>query len=104
MPKKTAAAKSKPRVKSASKASWTINDVYDLLKAVNEQTLKRMEEQATRIETVATRIETLLARVNRETLGRIEEQVVSRCSSIENLNLRMERTIEAIKAKTDRLP
>ena len=44
--KKTAAAKSKPGAKSASKASWTTDDVFRLLKAVNEETLKRMEEQS----------------------------------------------------------
>jgi hypothetical protein len=42
---RSAAAKSKPRAKSVTMASWTINQVGDLLDAVNKQTLKRMEKK-----------------------------------------------------------
>ena len=79
---KSAALKSKA---AKSKASWSTDDVYNLLKAVNEITLRRMEDKEDRI---------------KETVARVNNWVNSILSTVD----RIEQTLGAIKAKTDRLP
>jgi hypothetical protein len=95
MQKRTAAAKSKPRAKSASKASYTTDDVFALLKAVNEQTLARMEKQ--------------VKDVNEITLKRMEDLLLSIKDTGANTNYglrqyfpkfdRVEQEVHAIKVK-----
>jgi allophanate hydrolase subunit 1 len=53
----------------------TTDDVFNLLKAVNEVTLKRMEEQTKANSATLKRIEDLINAVNSVTLKRIEDQI-----------------------------
>ena len=80
--KKSAARKSKSFPKGMA-ASWSTDDVYNLLKAVNEVTLKRMEDAING---------------NRRYIVDLHNKLVN-----DHL-LPMRREIQAIKAKTDRLP
>ena len=99
--KKSAARKSKSFPKGMA-ASWSTDDVYNLLKAVNEQTLKRMEDLIKAInEVTLSRMEKQVKDVNEVTLARMEKQV----KDVNEITLkRMEDLIKAIKTKTDRLP
>src|SRR4029450_14075060 len=56
-------------------ASWSTDDVYNLLKAVNERTLARMEQQVKDVnEITLARMEQLMKDINGITLKRMEEQ------------------------------
>jgi hypothetical protein len=81
--------------------SFSVDDAYNLLKAVNEVTLKRIEDKHDILERNVTqfmsdardKLGTLIATVNA-----LDTTVVR------DLLPRMERATQAIKAKTDRLP
>jgi hypothetical protein len=107
--KKSKAKKSKsasPETKAgtldeAVSPSWSTDDVYRLLKAVNEQTLKRMEDKHDILE----RNVTQFMNETRDKLGMIIRAVDALDTTVvRDLLPRMERAILAIKAKTDRLP
>jgi molecular chaperone GrpE (heat shock protein) len=113
--------------------SWSTDDVYTLLKAVNEVTLKRMENKTDAIQTSAnnvfnyvTDIQAKVAKVQnvldqliqqvlpgieqrtRADLARINNWVNSILASVQSIDgqvlPRIEQEVQAIKAKTDRLP
>ena len=55
----------------------TTDDVFNLLKAVNEVTLKRMEDQINAINSVTLkRMEDLINAVNSVTLKRMEDRLI----------------------------
>jgi CHASE3 domain sensor protein len=69
----------------AASPSWSVDDVYTLLKAVNEVTLKRMED-------ILSSVKDTGANTNHGLRGTIQK--------IDQI----EQGVRAIKAKTDRLP
>src|SRR5215468_959074 len=65
----------------------TIADVYNLPKAVNEVTLKRMEEQVKAVnEVTLKRMEDLLNAVNEVTLKRMEDEITRTEDEIKDIN------------------
>lgn len=80
-----------PRTKSPApkakdrNASWSTDDVYNLLKAVNEQTLKRIEDRAKGAEDYA---KAAYAQIMERT-GRLETNFLNQ----------MKQDIQAIKAR-----
>jgi hypothetical protein len=81
--------------------SWSTDDVYSLLKAVNEVTLKRMEDRHELLE----RNVTQFVSDTRDKLGTLIATVNALDTTVvRDLLPRMERATQAIKAKTDRLP
>ena len=107
--KKSKAKKSKsasPETKAgtldeAGSPSWSTDDVYSLLKAINEVTLKRIEDRHDILE----RNVTQFMSDTREKLGTIIAAVNALDTTVvRDLLPRMERATHAIKAKTDRLP
>ena len=114
MAKQMASADTKTSAKkSMGKASWTTDDVYRLLKAVNEDTLGRIERllKAVNEQTLA-RMEKQVKDVNEITLKRMEEQdarilhnVLSEYDLLKAVNeqtlRRMEDAILAIKRKVE---
>jgi hypothetical protein len=91
--KKSKAKKTKsdsPETKSeipneATSPSWSVDDVYSLLKAVNEVTLKRMEDVLLSVKDTGANTNHGL----RQNFPKIDQ---------------IEQGVRAIKAKTDRLP
>ena len=81
--------------------SWSTDDVYTLLKAVNEVTLKRIEDKHDFLE----RSVTQFMSDTRDKLGMLIAAVNALDTTVvRDLLPRMERATHAIKAKTDRLP
>ena len=81
--------------------SFSVDDAYNLLKAVNEVTLKRIEDKHDVLE----RNVTQLMSDTREKLGTIIATINALDTTVvRDLLPRMERATQAIKAKTDRLP
>ena len=91
MQRKSAITKSASRRKSRP-VSWSTDDVYSLLKAVNEITLRRMEDQTTRIENL---LKTVNVTTQRDyNIGlRLDGTVLPR----------MEQAIQAIKTRVGAL-
>ena len=81
--------KSLPKAKAVS---WSTDDVYNLLKAVNEITLRRMEDETTRIENILRIVDGTTQRDYNIGL-RLEGIVLPR----------MEQAIQAIKTKVGAL-
>jgi hypothetical protein len=81
----------------------TIDDVFELLKAVNEVTLKRMEDQSQAVSEVTTRMEDQIKGINEVTLKRMEDQIKAVFNLLKAVNevtlTRMEDQILAIKTK-----
>jgi hypothetical protein len=96
--KSKTSAKSKPAnkakkvAKSASKASWSTDDVYTLLKAVNEITLKRIEDRMNEIARISAQKETNI--YNAATTAGVD---INYCRS--TVLPRMEASLNAIKDK-----
>ena len=92
----------------AASPSWSTDDVYNLLKAVNEITLKRVEnkidaltQRVMPIDGQLKAIDTRLKAVQEQDLSTMRGNIISMA---ENLSLAVYPDVRAIKAKTDRLP
>ena len=81
--------------------SFSVDDAYNLLKGVNEVTLKRIEDKHDFLE----RSVTQFMSDTRDKLGTLIATVNALDTTVvRDLLPRMERATQAIKAKTDRLP
>jgi hypothetical protein len=110
--KKSKAKKTKPEVPEiksetpdeAVAPSWSTDDVYTLLKAVNEVTLRRMENK---IDALTQRV-TVLQDQAKAIKDRPEFNLPATRQTVDSvfsfLNNSLYPNIMAIKAKTDRLP
>ena len=84
--RRSIARRSKAALPKAKAASWSTDDVYKLLDAVNRVTLRRIEDQATRIEELLKSVNqvTLAASKGNSTprpIGRRRERMVLRASN-----------------------